>query len=122
MIRRGLPGAAVWGRSAARRLGMGLICLGFFTLAVAAPVLTFGSYMLVAVPIGLGMGTFMSVNNTVVMSAVPGNLRGFASGMLETTRQGGHMFAVPLVSSMMTGVAGVALTAHADPGLYIRGF
>jgi hypothetical protein len=63
----------------------------------------------------------MSVNNTVIMSAVPGNLRGFASGMLETMRQGGHMFALPLVSSIMTGVAGVTLTARADVALYIRG-
>ena len=105
-----------------RPVGMGLICLGFFTLSLTAPLLTFATYMLVAIPIGLGMGTFMSVNNTVIMSAVPGNLRGFASGMLETTRQGGHMLAVPLVSSIMTGVAGVTLTAQADPTLYIRGF
>jgi MFS family permease len=105
-----------------RPVGMGMICLGFFTLGLAAPVLTFTGYMLVAIPIGLGMGTFMSVNNTVIMSAVPSHLRGFASGTLETTRQGGHMFAVPLVSSIMTGVAGVTLTAQADPALYVRGF
>lgn len=105
-----------------RPVGMGLICLGFFTLSLTTPVLTFASYMLVAILIGLGMGTFMSVNNAVIMSAVPGNLRGFASGMLETTRQGGHMFAVPLLSSIMTGVAGMTLTAQADPALYIRGF
>jgi EmrB/QacA subfamily drug resistance transporter len=105
-----------------RPVGMGLICLGFFTLSLTAPLLTFATYMLVAIPVGLGMGTFMSVNNTVIMSAVPGNFRGFASGMLETTRQGGHMLAVPLVSSIMTGVAGVTLTAQADPTFYIRGF
>jgi hypothetical protein len=105
-----------------RPVGMGMICLGFFILGLTAPVLTFATYMLVAIPIGLGMGTFMSVNNTVIMSAVPGNLRGFASGMLETTRQGGHMVAVPLMSSIMTGVAGTTLTAQADPVLYIRGF
>jgi MFS family permease len=105
-----------------RPVGMGLICLGFFTLSLTAPVLTFTTYMLVAIPIGVGMGTFMSVNNTVIMSAVPASLRGFASGMLETTRQGGHMFAVPLVSGIMTGVAGATLTADTDPVLYIRGF
>jgi MFS family permease len=105
-----------------RPVGMGLICFGFFTLSLTAPLLTFGTYMLVAVPIGIGMGTFMSVNNTVIMSSVPADLRGFASGMLETTRQGGHMFAVPLVSVIMTGVAGATLTAHTDPVLYIRGF
>jgi len=105
-----------------RPVGMGLICFGFFTLSLTAPVLTFTTYMLVAVPIGIGMGTFMSVNNTVIMSAVPANLRGFAAGMLETTRQGGHMFAIPLVSVIMAGVAGGALTAQTDPALYIRGF
>jgi MFS family permease len=105
-----------------RPVGMGMICLGFFALGLTAPVLTFATYMLVAIPIGLGMGTFMAVNNTVIMSAVPASLRGFASGMLETTRQGGHMFAVPLVSSIMTGVAGATLTAHTDSALYVRGF
>jgi MFS family permease len=105
-----------------RPVGMGLICFGFFALSLTAPMLTFTTYMLVAVPIGIGMGTFMSVNNTVIMSAVPANLRGFAAGMLETTRQGGHMFAIPLVSVIMAGVAGGALTAQTDPALYIRGF
>jgi MFS transporter, DHA2 family, methylenomycin A resistance protein len=105
-----------------RPVGMGLICLGFFSLSLMAPGLTFTTYMLISVPIGIGMGTFMSVNTTVIMSAVPTNLRGFASGMLETTRQGGHMFAVPLVSGIMTGVAGATLTADTEPALYVRGF
>jgi MFS family permease len=105
-----------------RPVGMGLICFGFFALSLTAPVLTFTTYMLVAVPIGIGMGTFMSVNNTVIMSAVPSDLRGFASGMLETTRQGGHMLAVPLVSVIMASVAGGALTSQTDPALYVRGF
>jgi MFS transporter, DHA2 family, methylenomycin A resistance protein len=99
-----------------------LICLGFFSLSLMAPGLTFTTYMLISVPIGIGMGAFMSVNTTVIMSAVPTNLRGFASGMLETTRQGGHMFAVPLVSGIMTGVAGATLTADTEPALYVRGF
>ena len=105
-----------------RPLGMGLICLGFFSLSLTASVLTFATYMVVTIPIGVGMGIFMSVNNTVIMSAVPGNLRGFASGMLETTRQGGHMFAVPLVSGIMTAVTGATLTAQTDAALYVRGF
>jgi len=51
----------------------------------------------------------------VMMSAVPGSLRGFVSAMLETTRQGGHMPAALLVSGIMTGVAGATLTADTDP-------
>jgi EmrB/QacA subfamily drug resistance transporter len=105
-----------------RPVGMGLICFGFFSLSLTAPVLTFATYMLISIPIGIGMGTYMSVNNTVIMSAVPGSLRGFASGMLETTRQAGHMFAVPLVSGIMTGVAGATLTSDTEAAVYIRGF
>jgi MFS family permease len=105
-----------------RPIGMGLICLGFFTLSLTAPVLTFATYMLIAIPIGVGMGIFMSVNNTVIMSSVPSSLRGFASGMLETTRQGGHMFAVPLVSGIMTAVTGGMLRAQTDSALYVQGF
>ena len=105
-----------------RPVGMSLICLGFFTLSLTAPVLAFTPYMLIAAPIGLGMGIFFSVNNTVIMSAVPTSLRGFASGMLETTRQAGHMFAVPLVSSIMTAVTGATLTAQTAPALYVQGF
>jgi MFS family permease len=105
-----------------RPVGMALICGGFFLLGLTAPLLTFTTYMLIALPIGLGMGIFMAVNNTVIMSAVPAPLRGFASGMLETTRQAGHMFAVPLTSAIMTAVTGATLTAQTSPGLYIQGF
>jgi MFS transporter, DHA2 family, methylenomycin A resistance protein len=102
--------------------GMSLICVGFFTLGLTAPVLAFIPYMVIALPIGIGMGIFFSVNNTVIMSAVPMSLRGFASGMLETTRQAGHMFAVPLVSSLMTAVTGATLTVQTAPARYIQGF
>jgi MFS family permease len=105
-----------------RPVGMSLICGGFFMLSLTAPVLTFTTYMLIALPIGIGMGIFMSVNNTVIMSSVPASLRGFASGMLETTRQAGHMFAVPLTSGIMTAVTGATLTAQTSPALYIQGF
>jgi MFS family permease len=105
-----------------RPVGMALICFGFFLLSLIAPVLTFTTYMLVSLPIGIGMGTFMSVNNTVIMSSVPASLRGFASGMLETTRQAGHMFAVPLTSGIMTAVTGATLTTQTAPILYIQGF
>jgi MFS family permease len=105
-----------------RPVGMALICAGFFMLSATAPRLTFTSYMLIALPIGIGMGIFMAVNNTVIMSAVPASLRGFAAGMLETTRQAGHMFAVPLTSGIMTAVTGATVTAGTPPALYVRGF
>ena len=42
-------------------------------------MLTFATYILNAIPINAGMSTFMSVNNMVLISAVPGNVCGFAS-------------------------------------------
>src|SRR5262249_49813675 len=40
--------------------------------------------------------------NTAIMTALPDDLKGFASGMLETARQFGHGMAVPVVSAVMT--------------------
>jgi hypothetical protein len=44
----------------------------------------------------------MTPNNTALMSALPADKKGFASGMLETARQMGHGLAVPIVSAVMS--------------------
>jgi hypothetical protein len=69
----------------------------------------------IAVILGGGLGGFTTVNNTAVMSHAGAGKRGFASGMVETTRQLGHSVGVTLSSSIMAsalaGVAPAALTA-----------
>ena len=66
--------------------------------------------------IGAGLGLFTAVNNTSVMSAVTADHRGFASGMVETTRQLGHSLGV----SISSGVLQTTLAAAAIPELGYR--
>jgi hypothetical protein len=66
--------------------------------------------------LGAGLGVFTAVNNTGVMASVTAEQRGFASGMVETTRQLGHSLGV----SISSGVLQTTLAAAAIPELGYR--
>jgi hypothetical protein len=66
--------------------------------------------------LGAGLGIFTAVNNTSVMTAVSSDQRGFASGLVETTRQLGHSLGV----SISSGVLQTTLAAAAIPELGYR--
>jgi predicted MFS family arabinose efflux permease len=74
-----------------------------------------GLFPVVAV-LGAGLGIFTAVNNTSVMTAVSPDQRGFASGLVETTRQLGHSLGV----SISSGVLQTTLAAAALPALGYR--
>ena len=86
------------------QLGAGLPLLGLFPIAAL---------------LGAGLGVFTAVNNTSVMTSVSSDQRGFASGMVETTRQLGHSLGV----SISSGVLATSLAAASVPELgYLDGF
>ena len=58
---------------------------------------------------GLANGVLLTVNNTVVMSSLPGETKGVASGMLETTRHFGHAFGVTIPTAILAIAAAGAL-------------
>jgi DHA2 family multidrug resistance protein-like MFS transporter len=92
----------------------GLSVLGWVGADLPYPAL----FPIVAV-LGAGLGVFTAVNNTSVMTAVSSDQRGFASGMVETTRQLGHSLGV----SISSGVLQASLAAAAIPMLgYRAGF
>jgi MFS family permease len=94
---------------------------GLTTLGLAGATLPFWALLGIAVFLGGGLGGFTTVNNTAVMGYSAGGRRGFASGMVETTRQLGHSVGVTLSSTIMAGaLVGVA---PADlPAAYATGF
>jgi hypothetical protein len=61
------------------------------------------------------------VNNTAIMSHAGDGKRGFASGMVETTRQLGHSVGVTLSSTIMAGAL-VGVQASDLPAAYASGF
>ena len=99
--------------------------MGFVLLALFSAKVNFWLLPLLLLPISFGTNIFNTVNNATVMSALPTEHRGFASGMLETTRDLGHATGATLSSIIMAMVlpAGIALmVASESQDLYMRGF
>jgi EmrB/QacA subfamily drug resistance transporter len=76
---------------------MGLAYLGFQTLGTDT---TFLGFALVAIPIGLGIGTFQSPNNSAIMGSVSREYAGVAGGMLTLTRLLGQIAGVAAIASL----------------------
>ena len=101
------------------------IALGFVLLAVFAAKVNFWLLPLLLFPISVGTNIFNTVNNATVMSGLPTEYRGFASGMLETTRDLGHATGATISSIIMAMVlpAGIAFMVATDAQhFYMEGF
>jgi MFS family permease len=100
-------------------LSIGAIAIGLVLLGRVGAELPYAGLFPVVALLGAGLGIFNSVNNTSVMASVGADQRGFASGMVETTRQLGHSIGV----SISSGVLQTSLAAAALPALgYRAGF
>ena len=64
--------------------------------------------------IGIGMGLFASPNTSAVMSAVPAENRGVASGMLSTVQNSGMLFSMAIFFTVLI----VGLSDHLRSSLY----
>src|SRR5258708_4896573 len=100
-------------------LSISAIALGLAVMGRIGVDLPFtGLFPLVAL-LGAGLGVFTAVNNTAIMSSVTAEQRGFASGLVETTRQLGHSLGVTVSS----GILQTSLAAATIPQLgYREGF
>lgn len=67
-------------------LGLALILCGYILVGTLDEKTTALGYILRFLPLGLGMGTFQTPNNSAIMGAVPRERLGVASGLLSTTR------------------------------------
>jgi MFS family permease len=100
---------------------MGSIAGGLLLLGLVGAALPYAALVGIGALLGAGLGGFTTVNNTAVMGIAAPGKRGFASGMVETTRQLGHSVGVSMSSSIMAGaLAGVA--APELPRAYAAGF
>ena len=67
-------------------IGLFLILAGFSSLLTLTTHTTSLAYVLCYLPVGLGVGTFQSPNNSTIMSAAPPEKLGVASSLLSLTR------------------------------------
>jgi DHA2 family multidrug resistance protein-like MFS transporter len=94
---------------------------GLATLGMVGGSLPYWGLLGIAVFLGGGLGGFTTVNNTAIMGHAGDGKRGFASGMVETTRQLGHSVGVTLSSTIMAGAL-VGVQVADLPAAYASGF
>lgn len=79
------------------------------------------------IPIGVGMGTFQSPNNSAIMGAVPRHRLGLASGLMTLSRTLGHTTGIPLAGAafaswvLAVSAPGVKDVAEACPSALVAG-
>ncbi len=108
-----------------RPVALSLIALGIFLLGVFSLRVPFWFIPLLLFPASVGTAIFNTINNTVIMNSLPQEHRGFASGMIETTRQVGHTLGATIAASALGLVlpAAIALLSDAESrDFYLRGF
>ncbi len=100
-------------------VALGSMAVGLLLMGDIGADLPFVALFPVVGVLGAGLGCFTAVNNTAVMGCVGSDQRGFASGLVETTRQLGHSLGV----SLSSGVLATSVAAASVPSLgYRSGF
>jgi len=84
-------------------VGLAVVMLGFWTLSTVSPDMTALGYVVRFLPVGIGLGTFQSPNNSAVMGAVPRERLGVASGLLSITRIVGQTTGIAVLSAIWAG-------------------
>ena len=84
-----------------RPVALVLVAAGIILMGVFAFKVSFWFIPVLLLPAYLGGSMFQNVNNAVIMSTVSPEHRGFASGMIETTRQVGHTLGATISASAL---------------------
>lgn len=83
-------------------LGMAISCIALFLIGNLGPDAGFSDIFIRLGLIGLGMGLFQSPNNSIIMSSVPQDRLGIASGMLATVRNLGMVVGIAITGAVFT--------------------
>ncbi len=81
-------------------VGLVLVLVGYLLIGTLNEETTALSYVLLFLPIGLGMGTFQSPNNSAIMGAVPRAQSGVAGGLLSETRALGQTSGIAVLGTL----------------------
>jgi EmrB/QacA subfamily drug resistance transporter len=93
--------------------GMLLLTAGLVCLAILAPHGTLAAIAAALALVGLGVGMFVSPNNSALMGAAPRHRQGIASGVLATARNVGMVLGVGFAGAVFTTVVTRAATPAA---------
>jgi EmrB/QacA subfamily drug resistance transporter len=81
-------------------LGLSILMIGYYLLSRLDLSTSARGYILLFLPIGLGMGIFQSPNNSAVMGTATRDRLGIVSGMLAVTRTLGQTVGIAMVGAL----------------------
>ncbi len=80
-------------------LGLSSAVVGYYTLSWLGVSSGPAAFVMLQLPMALGMTSFSSANNAAIMTAVPPERLGIANGMLTMTRTAGNLAGVALLGT-----------------------
>lgn len=83
-------------------IGMSIITVSLFLLSRIGPMTQSISLILTLALLGLGIGIFISPNNSALLGSAPRNRQGIAAGLLATARNIGMVLGVGLAGAIFT--------------------
>ena len=95
-------------------IGLVLVLAGYLAIGTLDADTTALSYVLLFLPVGLGMGVFQSPNNSAIMGSVPREKSGVAGGLLSETRALGQTSGIAILGTLWA--ARVAARAPSQVG------
>jgi EmrB/QacA subfamily drug resistance transporter len=101
-------------------LGMLILAAGLFLLGNSSSQTHLGMIVLGLATCGLGIGLFVSPNNSSLMGDAPRNRQGIASGILALARNVGMVLGIGLTGAIFTTF--LNLGNPKDPGILIHAF
>ncbi len=81
-------------------IGLGILLFGYASLTSLSAQTSSLSFILLLLPIGLGMGIFQSPNNSAIMGTAPPDKLGVVSGMLALTRTLGQSTGIAIIGAI----------------------
>jgi EmrB/QacA subfamily drug resistance transporter len=79
--------------------GLSILAVTYLAFQILDTDTRWWEYVMLAVPVGLGMGVFQSPNNSAIMGAMPREYSGLGAGMLAITRLLGQITGVAVLGS-----------------------
>ncbi len=85
-------------------IGLGVLLFGFSLLTTLSVDTSALHFVLLYIPLGVGMGIFQSPNNSAIMGSAPPDKLGVVSGMLALNRTLGQTTGIAIIGAIWAGL------------------
>ncbi|HEY5652525.1 MAG TPA: MFS transporter [Acidimicrobiia bacterium] len=101
-----------WGVRSLTLGGLFILTAVYLAIQLLSTETTWWQYVLIAVPLGAGVGIFQSPNNSAIMGSIPREYSGVGGGLLNLTRLLGQITGIAVLGSVW---ASRVLAVSTDP-------